>query len=73
MRKSMVKARRMGLHDVKRKCEIQRARDSEFDAQEDRIAEAIRDGVLGPVSWSFIDLLTDRDMVFLRDQHISWN
>jgi hypothetical protein len=28
---------------------------------------------LGPVSWSFIDLLTDRDMVFLRDQHISWN
>ena len=73
MRKSMVKARRMGLHDVKRKREIQRARDSEFDAQEDRIAEAIRDGVLGPVSWSFIDLLTDRDMVFLRDQHISWN
>jgi len=69
----MVKARRMGLHDVKRKREIQRARDSEFDAQEDRIAEAIRDGVLGPVSWSFIDLLTDRDMVFLRDQHISWN
>jgi hypothetical protein len=63
----------MGLHDVKRKREIQRARDSEFDAQEDRIAEAIRDGVLGPVSWSFIDLLTDRDMVFLRDQHISWN
>ena len=53
--------------------EIQRARESEFDAREDMIAEAIRDGVLGPVSWSFIDLLTDRDMVFLRDQHISWN
>ena len=73
MRKSMVKARRMGLHDVKRKREIQRARESEFDAREDMIAEAIRDGALGPVSWSFIDLLTDRDMVFLRDQHISWN
>jgi len=52
---------------------IRRARESEFDAREDLIAEAIRDGVLGPVSWSFIDLLTDRDMVFLRDQHISWN
>jgi hypothetical protein len=63
----------MGLHDVKRKREIQRARESEFDAREDMIAEAIRDGALGPVSWSFIDLLTDRDMVFLRDQHISWN
>jgi len=73
MRKSMVKARRMGLHDVKRKREIQRARESEFDAREDMIAEAIRDGALGPVSWSFIDLLTDDDMVFLRDQHISWN
>jgi len=56
-----------------KKLEIQRARESEFDAREDLIAEAIRDGVLGPVSWSFIDLLTDRDMVFLRDQHISWN
>jgi len=62
----------MGLHDVKRKCEIQRARDSEFDAQEDRIAEAIRDGVLGPVSWSFIDLLTNTDMEELRGMHISW-
>jgi hypothetical protein len=56
-----------------KRLEIQRARESEFDAREDLIAEAIRDGVLGPVSWSFIDLLTDRDMVFLRDQHISWN
>ena len=58
---------------ILRRMEIQRARESEFDAREDLIAEAIRDGVLGPVSWSFIDLLTDRDMVFLRDQHISWN
>jgi len=56
-----------------KRLEIQRARESEFDAQEDRIAEAIRDGALGPVSCSFIDLLTDADMVFLRDQHISWN
>jgi hypothetical protein len=56
-----------------KRLEIQRARESEFDAQEDIIAEAIRDGDLGPVSWSFIDLLTDDDMVFLRDQHISWN
>ena len=72
MRKSMVKARRMGLHDVKRKREIQRARESEFDAREDMIAEAIRDGALGPVSWSFIDLLTQSDMDWLAELRISW-
>jgi hypothetical protein len=52
--------------------EIQRARESEFDAAEDRIAEAIRDGVLGPVSWSFIDLLTRSDMDWLAELRISW-
>jgi hypothetical protein len=52
--------------------EIQRARESEFDAREDMIAEAIRDGVLGPVSWAFNDLLTDADMEMLRGMHISW-
>jgi len=52
--------------------EIQRARESEFDAREDRIAEAIRDGALGPVSWALIDLLTDPDMEMLRGMHISW-
>jgi hypothetical protein len=55
-----------------KRLEIQRARESEFDAREDMIAEAIRDGVLGPVSWSFIDLLTDTDMEELRGMHISW-
>jgi len=55
-----------------KRLEIQRARESEFDAQEDIIAEAIRDGALGPVSWSFIDLLTDTDMEELRGMHISW-
>jgi hypothetical protein len=34
--------------------------------------EAIRDGALGPVSWAFIDLLTDPDMEMLREMHISW-
>ena len=54
-----------------RKMELQRAR--EFDAKEDRLSEAIRDGALGPVSWSFIDLLTDADMEMLRGMRISWH
>lgn len=54
-----------------RKREIQRARESEFDAREDLLAEAIRDGALGPVG-DFADQLTEQDQDWLRRIKVSW-
>jgi hypothetical protein len=56
---------------VWKRSEIAKAR--EFDAKEDRLAEAIRGGALGLiVKPSFEERLTDADMEMLRGMNISW-